>query len=459
MQKSILLLVICLTGSVLARANNLTRLHFIDQYKDLAISEMHRTGIPASIKLAQAILESNAGQSTLAREANNHFGIKCGSYWKGRTFYRKDDDRNRNGKLIKSCFRAFKNAGQSWIEHSDFLSVQNRRRYDFLFKYSSSDYTNWAYGLKKAGYATDPNYAPRLIQIIEDYQLYQYDNPLDVNPSIAETRIRKDRLTQTPTPAKSNSKKYETPNVFDGGAEGTIAIGAFKEQLVLTKVNGVATMLVDSKMTLHDVADKTEVSAKKLLKYNDDISSWRENLQKGTKVFLAPKKMKYRGSKKFHYVKVEDRMASIADDYGIQLKALYKRNKMNPKTEPAVGERILLKGTLPKGKSIALRTTTPSKEAKFNKTKNRPLAASQKVVNPQLTNTSDIEKSPSAKDNPTSMVNRKPTDNPTPKIHVVQKGETLWAIAQHYKVSISHLKNVNHFTSNVLSIGQKLIIE
>jgi len=152
-------------------ANN-PSINYISQYRQIAVSEMHRTGIPASIKMAQALLESGAGRSTLARDANNHFGIKCGGGWEGDTFYREDDD-YKNGKLIKSCFRKFDSAMESFMAHSEFLVRQNR--YRFLFDYKMTDYKAWAKGLRQAGYATDKSYANKLIDIIEKYELYELD--------------------------------------------------------------------------------------------------------------------------------------------------------------------------------------------------------------------------------------------------------------------------------------------
>lgn len=148
---------------------------YIGKYKEIAQSEMQRVGIPASIKLAQGILESNSGRSTLALKANNHFGIKCGKYWEGGTFYREDDDYH-NGKLIKSCFRKFKSPNHSYMAHSDFLTNPGSQyRYGFLFDLDPLDYVSWAEGLKSSGYATDPNYANKLISVIEKYELYQFD--------------------------------------------------------------------------------------------------------------------------------------------------------------------------------------------------------------------------------------------------------------------------------------------
>lgn len=166
----------CLPPMVWAKSLNSDPItQYISQYKEIAKSEMDRTGIPASIKMAQGILESNSGRSTLAVKAKNHFGIKCGNYWEGGTFYREDDDYAK-GKLIKSCFRKFDNSYSSYIAHSDFLlNPGSQYRYGFLFELDPYDYKAWAHGLKKSGYATDPTYADKLIGIIEKYELYLLD--------------------------------------------------------------------------------------------------------------------------------------------------------------------------------------------------------------------------------------------------------------------------------------------
>lgn len=161
---------------------------------------MDRTGIPASIKLAQGLVESGAGKSTLSREANNHFGIKCNGGWTGPTHYRKDDD-YKNGKLIKSCFRKFGSPHESYIAHSDFLTTQ--RRYSSLFELGQKDYYSWAHGLKKAGYATDPKYAHKLIDVIEKYQLFIHDNKLEEN--IANDDGRRKSKTRTTTTTADHS--------------------------------------------------------------------------------------------------------------------------------------------------------------------------------------------------------------------------------------------------------------
>lgn len=150
------------------------QLEYIETYKEIAIAEMHRTGIPASITLGQAVHESQWGTSWLASNSNNHFGIKCKSYWKGMTFYHKDDDYDKNNNLIESCFRKYDTVLESYVDRSNFLKESSR--YAELFTYERNDYKSWARGLQNCGYATDSNYANSLIRIIEELDLYEYDN-------------------------------------------------------------------------------------------------------------------------------------------------------------------------------------------------------------------------------------------------------------------------------------------
>lgn len=173
------LVAICYSLSILPILANTDTpvVNYIEQYKAIAISEMERTGIPASITLAQAVVESKYGTSTLAVQSNNHFGIKCKGSWEGRSVYYKDDD-YQNGKLINSCFRGYDDPVQSYYDHSDFLL--GNKRYQPLFQLYKTDYKGWAKGLKKCGYATDPKYATALIETIEKYQLYIYDQTIAV---------------------------------------------------------------------------------------------------------------------------------------------------------------------------------------------------------------------------------------------------------------------------------------
>ena len=146
---------------------------YVEKYQWLAVDEMNRSGIPASIIMAQAIIESNGGTSRLATESNNHFGIKCKSYWKGDRYFHPDDDRDASGKLIPSCFRAYDNVVASFTDHSDFLMTTNH--YKGLFGYHRTDFKHWARGLQLCGYATDKRYAEKLISTIEMYGLAELD--------------------------------------------------------------------------------------------------------------------------------------------------------------------------------------------------------------------------------------------------------------------------------------------
>lgn len=146
---------------------------YIETYKWTAIDEMERSGIPASVTMAQAIIESNGGTSKLARESNNHFGIKCKSYWQGESYYCPDDDRDAQGNLIPSCFRQYSSVLESYSDHSDFLL--QTAHYQVLFNYGKTDYRNWAKGLQMCGYATDRSYSDKLIRTIELYKLYELD--------------------------------------------------------------------------------------------------------------------------------------------------------------------------------------------------------------------------------------------------------------------------------------------
>lgn len=251
---------------------------YIKKYRELAVEEMRRYHIPASITLAQGLLESGAGQSTLARKSNNHFGIKCGSDWSGKTVRHDDDARNE-------CFRAYKHPRQSYEDHSKFLA--GRPRYASLFKLKITDYKGWARGLKKAGYATNPRYAEQLIGIIELYDLHQYD--------------RKDALKFL--------KKNPNPH------QPYIA-------------NDLLYIVVRSGDTWKAISKEFDISSKKLRKYNDLYKGYV--LQVGDILYLEEKNKRAGKEHIVHVLRAGESMHSISQKYGIRLKNLYKLNKMNP---------------------------------------------------------------------------------------------------------------------------------
>jgi flagellum-specific peptidoglycan hydrolase FlgJ len=175
------------------------QLNYIQKYKDVAIAEMNRGGIPASIIMAQALLESASGLSELSQKANNHFGIKCTSQWTGATFRKKDDDRDSTGSLAESCFRRYNSVAESYADHSEFIRDPRKyHRYGFLFNLDRTDYKSWARGLQSAGYATSTEYSKQLIRAIEQFRLYQYD------------RAGNDRRRGSGQPERSEQRGLET---------------------------------------------------------------------------------------------------------------------------------------------------------------------------------------------------------------------------------------------------------
>ena len=280
---------------------NQTYQQYIDRYKDVAIEQMKRYGIPASITIAQGIFESGAGQSELAVKANNHFGIKCNG-WSGRKSYHDDDERGE-------CFRAYDNAYESFEDHSKFLS--SRQRYSSLFNLKKDDYKGWARGLKAAGYATNPKYADRLIEIIQLYKLYQYDKAKDYDKFLSEHT--KD--------LSSNGQPLHSIKVFN------------KNYYLIARRGD----------TFKSIADEIGISYRKIAKYNERDK--HDRLEEGEIIWLKKKQTKapkdYKG--RLHYVKAGESMYSIAQKYGIRLKNLYKMNRLKPDYQIKVGDALRLR--------------------------------------------------------------------------------------------------------------------
>ncbi|MBR1869509.1 MAG: glucosaminidase domain-containing protein, partial [Bacteroidales bacterium] len=238
-----LLIILSLVLAGLAVTGQDSRQTYIDKYSDIAVSEMYRTGVPASITLAQGIIESGAGLSKLAVEGNNHFGIKCHTDWKGRTMAVDDDKKGE-------CFRVYKNAEQSFRDHSDFLRY--RDRYKFLFSYDVTDYKSWAYGLKKAGYATDPAYSGKLIKMIEDYKLWRYDTP--------KVEERPDTIPESPEVIEE-PKRIDT-DVYDEDF-------VFPLKRPVYEKNGVPFVYASEGDSYASIAQSYKLFRKEILRYND----------------------------------------------------------------------------------------------------------------------------------------------------------------------------------------------
>ena len=297
---SLVAMLFVVTGAFAQMKWNSAYQQYIDQYKDLAIEQMKKYGIPASITLAQGVFESGAGRSELARKGNNHFGIKCHG-WQGRAVYADDDARNE-------CFRAYDNAYQSYEDHSRFLA--RGQRYRNLFSLRITDYKGWARGLKAAGYATNPRYADKLIELIELYKLYQYDKV----------------------------KHYDH---FMASAAKDVAVDGKLHPIY--KYNGNYYLKARRGDTFKSIGKEVGISYRKLAKYNERDK--RDTLDEGDIVYLKKKAKKapkdYKG--RLHYVRAGESMYTISQFYGIRLKYLYKMNGMSPDDAIRVGQGLRLR--------------------------------------------------------------------------------------------------------------------
>jgi len=338
-------------------------LGYLNRYSALAVNEMNRTGIPASITLAQGMLESNYGRSRLATQGNNHFGIKCHSSWTGRKIYHDD---NRRGE----CFRAYGSADESFRDHSDFLV--NGSRYRELFSLSSTDYKGWARGLKKAGYATDPKYADLLIRKIEEYRLWAYDTGTTGQVVAAQparsvsvpspgTVVSAPPVTGKTQPALKDTAQVQPvtgqPSVKDPVAVQTQTVPA---RTVDTRVeeepikvislgtgrkvmenNNVEYIIVEEGDTFESLADRHQLLSWEITRYNDLAPG--ATLKPGQVIYLQPKRSKAAQDFSLHTVEAGETMNSISQKYAVKLSSLYKMNLMDEGTECRPGQKLRLR--------------------------------------------------------------------------------------------------------------------
>lgn len=306
-----------LTASINSLAQSISpqNREYIKQYKDIAIREMHTYGIPASIKLGQGILESAAGTSVLAKNSNNHFGIKCKKDWSGKSYFHDDDEKGE-------CFRVYESVEQSYEDHSKFL--KNSARYAELFTLDKNDYKAWAHGLKKAGYATNPQYAPLLIKTIEENQLQQYDSYELVHSEKTE------HVASKLAPKEKQSES--TADLAD------FEMGAGKERPIFLN-NRVKYILSKEGDTYESIMKEMRLMSFQIFKYNEVART--ANLKPGEKVYLQPKRNK--ASKENHTVESGQTMHAISQIYAVKEASLYKLNKMAPGEQPAIGKVLRLK--------------------------------------------------------------------------------------------------------------------
>ncbi|MDR2130254.1 MAG: glucosaminidase domain-containing protein [Odoribacteraceae bacterium] len=292
------LLLVCWSVSPCAGETKNARKAYIQKFSKIAIKEMVRTGIPASIKLAQGILESSSGTSPLAQEGNNHFGIKCHENWQGATIRKHDNERNE-------CFRKYKSPEESWLDHSDFLT--SRQRYASLFQLRRTDYKGWAYGLQEAGYATNSSYAERLIRIIEEEGLDALDR--------GEKITTGNRVYVTNTPHANYLERR-------------------------TKVNGIPCITVREGDTFDAIATYFNIPLWKLLEYNDKRET---SIRVGMNVFLKAKKNKASKSNTRHKVREGETAYWISQMYGIKLYRLLEYNYLRANDKLLPGEILTLR--------------------------------------------------------------------------------------------------------------------
>jgi LysM repeat protein len=293
------------TFSLTAAAQRVSVEEYIEQFKDIAINEMKRSGVPASITLAQGILESENGNSELVKKSNNHFGIKCKSTWSGETVTHDDD-------ATGECFRAYTNADESYRDHSDFLKFN--KRYSSLFSLNPVDYAGWARGLKKAGYATNPRYPDLLIKYIEQYDLQQYS--LAALSKLPETDIAKADEVKGVLPVETTDQK---PNLANNNAVVSAEPGK------IISINKTKCVYVKKGTSLLVIADRNNISLSKLMEFNE----MTEEGILGKDQYIYLQKKPKTGEDEFYIVQPGETIYDVTQITGVQLKYLQEYNNLN----------------------------------------------------------------------------------------------------------------------------------
>ncbi len=381
--------------------------NYIHKYKEIAISEMKRTGVPAAIKLAQGIHETEAGQSNLVLRSNNHFGIKCKSDWTGSSVKHTDDARNE-------CFRRYNSPEDSYKDHSDFL--RNSPRYSALFQLDPTDFESWAYGLKRAGYATNSRYPEIIIKLIRDYNLQDYTlialgkMPEEGNQWLVNNEIKTEPdviavVTKEIVPIQTVTVNYP-PGEF--------------------KINETRVIYAKKGTSFLSIAQQYNIPLARIFEFNDDMPG--EETVKFDQLIYIQRKRKT-GNNEFHIVQAGETIYDIAQTEAIRLGSLLENNFLKETMDPAVGEKLYLRTKAP---SMPLLAKRPGKTTQQMQ---NDLAIAKPVIK-----------------------------NPNPGFaseyitHTVQPKEGLFTIAKKYDVSVSDLASWNQLQGNDLKIGQQLKI-
>jgi LysM repeat protein len=398
------LLIIGLTCiSIDSFSQKMTKEQYVSQYFKLAVQEMNTYRIPASITLAQGILETESGNSDLCKKAKNHFGVKCQTSWTGMKFIKDDDTKNE-------CFRAYTSDEESYRDHSTFLL---RSRYEKLFTFEMTDYRSWAYGLKEAGYATNPNYPQLLIKYIEDLKLYQFDNygnETSVGQTLSKESIDKS-VTTIVSPEEMESRM---------------------------KANKEKANNLDS-FNINQISAQRNISIKNLLQYNELENEQMPTL--GQNFFLQPKLNS--NAKGIHEVKWGQSIYDISQMYGMTISAIRKLNKLENWQQPQVGEFIFL--------------NTPREN--YTKTRTFLDVAKEKLITASLSNKSIIQTNPAV---PSANFNQSNSNISLERKwinYIVLPKETLFKISKNFDCSPSDILSWNNLTvEQGLSVGQSLKI-
>jgi len=453
---------------------------YVDKYKDVAMAEMQRSGVPASITLAQGLLESSCGCSPLATKGNNHFGIKCNDNWTGKTMTYDDDAKDE-------CFRCYTSVEESFRDHSDFL--RTRQRYAFLFDLPPTDYKKWAQGLKQAGYATNPKYPELLINNIEKYNLSQYD--------IYDSFVADNTTKPSTKPQQANTQqehKSFSDFVNNIGKPKPATTKASDDKVMY--VNNLKAVRLQQGETVAQVGKRYHVGAKGILKFNDLTVG--EQLTAGTMLYVQPKRRM--GDSMYHVVRINETMYSISQLHGIRLSYLYTKNNMEFGAQPAVGEVLYLKDkrtTTPILRGNEPKPVVPEPSTSLASIGSRSAVApasedaSPRYAKPMSTDalfppagSDKVDASLNVQQNTEATpVNTTPTDNATPNnntvtasteptvdyittaetegvdYYTVKPKDTLYSIGRAYGLSVDKLMEINQLGSNVISSGMRLRVK
>jgi LysM repeat protein len=387
-------------------------LAYIARYKDLAIAEMKRTGIPAAITLAQGIHETEAGTSVLVRKSNNHFGIKCKENWTGQSVSHDDDARGE-------CFRKYTAPEESYKDHSDFLKT--RPNYASLFRLDPTDYEAWAYGLKKAGYATNPKYAQTLIKIIRDYNLEDYTLIALDKMKQEDDLVKNDKLSERNKPdiaSKNSRTDVEKSSLMPAVSIGiNYPSGEFK-------INDTRVIYVTKGTSYLTVAQRYELPLARLFEFND---LKQQEIAANDQLIFIQRKRKT-GDHEFHTVQGGENIYSIAQTEAIRLESLLEYNNLGANMQPAVGETLYLRSKSSSSPRLAGKNSVAEN---FN-------SSSQTVA--------------------VNKMEQKQTRQKIFVMHAVQPKETVYSIARKYNVSPDEVANWNQLQDYDLKIGQSLKI-